>query len=953
MNEFNNNDPIEKTIQETVEGVQPNVMFKAELEEKLRKAHKPRKHVSFSFRGFVPAVTSIAVLGALTFFMIWLFKSFDLQSTPGNDFACPVTPPNGSLPPGETLDSSLYLGNGELWTSLWPDGKVYMEPHNLEPDGSFAMKWGFVRGVTGPLTIEGRRLDAEAEPLRAFITDGYGDTGFQVTALIFPTTGCWEVTARVGESSLTFVTEVIYNNPSATSTPGVIIDPNATPSGEESTGGYDFRQGKLFLSQPLPESPATTNIYTFIEDQPATAEQARALADQFNLQGELYTTVQPQFPDKTGYVISDGKRMLTVYTANYFTYTADVQTVSRSFYGSPNDNYETIIKDFLETYGFNFPYKFADSGEYGIYAIHQLSPDGLPLLLDTYAMQLTRITLDENGEVANAEFNLINYDPTPLGNYGIISAEEALDVVLADSTQVGTMESGYMTSGEPPQQWYREYPNDQQVTISASVTTYDAAQTGESPLVFLDGIQAIGDTSGLETLNDYAFVQATGQFVVEGDVRKFNVEQVNTDVFQTSVTGSLRQEGDEIIFTVDTIDGDGSELIVLEPPSDLPLDTDPAKSYLNLNGVAVDGTLDWSSVTYYADTTGLGGGGGGGGMGFYPLNLSGTPIPFPTPMSSDNGYTSEELAGFLQYTVKEGDTLESISAEYNVSVEDIMRANYMTDPEIGMGWVLALPGVPAPTRLDEVEGVVELTVFIKPDGRQRTDYAFIAKEGGLYYQLEGENLESLSDFEGMPIVIWGSIRRDDSGVLYLNMEKFELLYPDLEFQTLKGTQELKNYNGVEIVLFHHEGNSYAQLSSNGAYPDVNYYPNGDVNIEVLIVPGETFAGYPAIRVFMSAPAEDPNTGQPMELPSREAINSPIPDPFGNNDTYVQPDFIVDTVELAYYVIDPKTQYDVSANPAGTQYIQPVWYFHGHYTDGNQVDILVQALNQEYLTPHFP
>jgi hypothetical protein len=33
--------------------------------------------------------------------------------------------------------------------------------------------------------------------------------GFQATALIFPTQGCWEVAGQVGESTLIFVTRVV------------------------------------------------------------------------------------------------------------------------------------------------------------------------------------------------------------------------------------------------------------------------------------------------------------------------------------------------------------------------------------------------------------------------------------------------------------------------------------------------------------------------------------------------------------------------------------------------------------------------------------------------------------------------------------------------------------------------------------------------------------------------
>jgi hypothetical protein len=60
------------------------------------------------------------------------------------------------------------------------------------------MKVGWWRTTPGKLTIDGRRLDAPAPPLKASIPDGYGPTGFQATGITFPTEGCWEITARVG-----------------------------------------------------------------------------------------------------------------------------------------------------------------------------------------------------------------------------------------------------------------------------------------------------------------------------------------------------------------------------------------------------------------------------------------------------------------------------------------------------------------------------------------------------------------------------------------------------------------------------------------------------------------------------------------------------------------------------------------------------------------------------------
>ncbi len=122
---------------------------------------------------------------------------------------CPVTKPNGSTPPGER-PSSGHHGNGALWTVL-SSAIVFRPggPGKILPDGSLQMKWPWWRGVRGKLTIEGRRLDGPAPPLRARIPEGYGDIGFQASGLIFPTEGCWEVTGKVGEASLTFVTRVL------------------------------------------------------------------------------------------------------------------------------------------------------------------------------------------------------------------------------------------------------------------------------------------------------------------------------------------------------------------------------------------------------------------------------------------------------------------------------------------------------------------------------------------------------------------------------------------------------------------------------------------------------------------------------------------------------------------------------------------------------------------------
>jgi hypothetical protein len=105
----------------------------------------------------------------------------------------------------------MYPGPWPIDIGKWPGSLLPLYPL---PDGSIPIKWGWDRvGITGTLQIEGRRLDAPAPPLRAHVPPGYGDTGFQVSTLIFPTEGCWEVTGRVGSHTLTFVVLVLRLRP--------------------------------------------------------------------------------------------------------------------------------------------------------------------------------------------------------------------------------------------------------------------------------------------------------------------------------------------------------------------------------------------------------------------------------------------------------------------------------------------------------------------------------------------------------------------------------------------------------------------------------------------------------------------------------------------------------------------------------------------------------------------
>ena len=123
---------------------------------------------------------------------------------------CAVTIPNG-IAAGEDHPDRRSFGNAQVSVGPWPDGTVVFKPGGpgfITRDGSLGMKFGWRRGISGQLKIEGRRVDALAPPLRSEVSSGYGDRGFQATYVIFPTPGCWEVTGRVGDAKVTFITRV-------------------------------------------------------------------------------------------------------------------------------------------------------------------------------------------------------------------------------------------------------------------------------------------------------------------------------------------------------------------------------------------------------------------------------------------------------------------------------------------------------------------------------------------------------------------------------------------------------------------------------------------------------------------------------------------------------------------------------------------------------------------------
>lgn len=122
---------------------------------------------------------------------------------------CPVTVPNGSTPTGERRAPHFH-GNGLIWTGFAPNGSI----GRLEEDGSYFDKllW-WTMALHEPLSFRAVRLDANAPSPRwkanqgAFVGSTFPGTTW-ATAVWFPSAGCWRLTARVGDLSLSVVARV-------------------------------------------------------------------------------------------------------------------------------------------------------------------------------------------------------------------------------------------------------------------------------------------------------------------------------------------------------------------------------------------------------------------------------------------------------------------------------------------------------------------------------------------------------------------------------------------------------------------------------------------------------------------------------------------------------------------------------------------------------------------------
>jgi len=734
--------------------------------------------------------------------------------------------------------------------------------------------------------------------------------------------------------------------PLATPTKPITTD-RATPLpiGE----AYERFGNPLYLAAELPDTPVEANIYSLQPENPATVESARALATRFGIQGDVYVAPS-EMPGTSNFMVTDGKQRMYIRSDRYFTYYRDYVNYSSEMfsYKEPlsDEVVQKAITEFLQSHGFDFSYEIQAAPQIiNDFYLVPLSPDNYPIRYDYLMPARLEVKLDSQGQIIFAQANLIEMQP--IGSYGIISADEAFQKTLENGLvgiQEGSRSGGFLQE----QYWQRSYPENEPITIYGRVKSFPATETGQPPFISIGDFPVTGNTSGLENVgND--IVAAHGQFQVENGIHVFYVESWSTgNAQETSIMGTLHKDGDNIILT--SLD-DNTEYLIEDAPADVSLDLQPPEERLNVNGVLDNGQLIWSSIQYFPGNNG-GGGGGGGGSGFYKLNLTGTPVPFPVP-------PQKTASGNMEYTVQENDTLSKIAYENGITAEELMQANGLTETTIFLGQKLILPRpdeAPSPVgqQFEALRGTVMINIYKQADGSERTEYRFLSTQDNQYnyFLLQRDDLTQLDKYNNRPVDVWGTIESiDNKGNLALRVERFEIPYPELDFQILQGTQTVVDIQGQSVITFTTpDGKTYVQATPSGEPTEehgIIGIPGDQILVEALVIPDETFGGYSTLRVFSASMAVNPKSGQPQEMEVMADQPQVIDEALISNDFSV-PVPTIEKVELVYYTSDPR--YTVVHPADEPTYIQPVWRFYGHYDTGDEFEIIVQALKEEFLLP---
>ena len=211
-------------------------------------------------------------------------------------------------------------------------------------------------------------------------------------------------------------------------------------------------------------------------------------------------------------------------------------------------------------------------------------------------------------------------------------------------------------------------------------------------------------------------------------------------------------------------------------------------------------------------------------------------------------------------------------------------------------------------------------------------------------KLSGEATAGLLELDQMPLRIWGTFTETQDSSPLIALDHYEEIYPGVRLQAWLGTEAKVTLDGKQVILFTTtQGEKFVLANSIETDPDEIVGSESDVVIlyGARFNPEESFGGYPVVHetgIRVPEPGIDLQTYQPTIAPPV------MPEPPSSSSTIHR--VTIDRIDLIESMVD--LRFGPPGDKSTQIYAQPAWRFSGSYEDGTLVEVLVQALPDQYL-----
>ena len=693
------------------------------------------------------------------------------------------------------------------------------------------------------------------------------------------------------------------------------------------TGGSDiFGASELTLTAAFPESPAEAVVYEQAVEEVTSPEQAKAFASQLGVDGEVYLT--PYEGGGSSFIVTDGVQQVSIInTTTYFVYSADFGVgVSSSADPLPLTERVQIAETFLSEHGLlDFEYQVDETLSQDNRVVFTRILNNTPLLItDTYN-PFIEVKVNNNGEIAFLIYRLNKINA--LGNYPLRTAQEAWNLVLEDPDDQRVQytvepESRLHRTSLPA--WQRSHAIGQRVNLYSYINVYDSADGSGKAWVTADGFTLEGDLDGLmaafnnppeltaEQLDKISAgiiseKQAIGWnrfFHIWGQTRQDEngARYLAVEGWEVSpmpdetLFGEFKTANQQTFF----VDEDNQQWEIHDLPDNTPVDT-----WVIVRGVrdnAQTNLFIWNIIQVEpvetATPQGSGGGGGGGGPMEFSPEGGATPEPTPEPLP-------------MPYAVGE--------------------------------------------QIDGLVGTLTMQRIVKSDGSKVTEAylgGYLPDDPERYqtYQLLDEDLSALESLNLLHLRVWGRFTLTENGLAAIQLEKAEKAFPEEAVQAWLGHQQLIELGGRTVLQFTDSINGQQYILSRSLTMPVEYLSdpfNGAQCIIEGVLSQDTYEGMPMIVEFTGSIAVGATDLSGYTVQSNQIYDQPeMPTTFTEQ---VTNNINIDSVELVYFAYDlTQGGGGLAISESPVRFVQPVWRFSGTMADGQIIEILVQAVTDEYL-----